>query len=382
MESLRIGISIGLQHADESMWTNGIKQNALFLAKLLQASPAKHSVLLLNTTSPAFEEKVAWDKDEFETLNFQNFLDHNGKLDVFIELGGQISIENMLKLKESGAKCVSYCCGVEYLYLIEKMVNGIECWTGGLMVNRNFDAIWCVPQVAEHSAPFLETLRRAPAKAVPFVWDPMFVEKRGKDFPNDGVYKPRDGYSPDVKKGKRVSVLEPNMNVVKTCIFPIMITERAYREDPEAIEMLHVCSGKRWAEHSKDFNHLMSNMDIVHGHKATFIDRYDTPQFLALHTDIVVSHQINNPLNYFYFDTCWLGYPLIHNAWMCEELGYFYAGTDLAYATKLLLDVSRNHETKHEQYTAEQRRMLQRYTSKNPELVRQYDDLLQGLVNG
>lgn len=376
MQPLRIGISIGLHQNDESIWSNGIKQNALFLAKVLQASPAKHQVVLLNTTTADREEKLAWDREEFETQNFQQFLRSNGMLDVFIELGGQISPEDMLKLKETGCKTVSYCCGVEYLFLMEKMVNGIECWTSGLLVNPHFDQIWCIPQVAEHSAPFLETLRRAPAFKVPFVWDPMFVEQRGKDFPNDGVYQPRGD------KPKRLSVMEPNMNIVKTAIFPILIAERAYREAPNEIEFLYVTNGINWAKHSKDFNHLMSNMDIVHGHKATFIERYDTPQFLSTQTDIVISHQLLNPLNYFYFDTAWQGYPILHNAYLCEEIGYFYNQSDVGAAAQKLLWIMRNHDSIHEQYKANQRAELLKYTSKNPELVRQYDDLLAGLVHG
>jgi hypothetical protein len=55
---LRIGITIGLGTEDESLWINGIKQNAIFLAKLFQNSVYRHHVTLLNTTDVAVTNKL------------------------------------------------------------------------------------------------------------------------------------------------------------------------------------------------------------------------------------------------------------------------------------------------------------------------------------
>ena len=63
--------------------------------------------------------------------------------------------------------------------------------------------------------------------------------------------------------------------------------------------------------------------------KAVFLGRHDTPAFLAENTDAVISHQLENPLNYFYLEVCWQGYPLVHNAHLVPELGYYYAGNDV-----------------------------------------------------
>ena len=73
----------------------------------------------------------------------------------------------------------------------------------------------------------------------------------------------------------------------------------------------------------------MNQLDIVREHKAVFLGRHDTPRFLAENTDIVVSHQWENPLNYFYLEVCWQGFPLVHNATLCADLGYYYQGNDV-----------------------------------------------------
>ena len=48
---LRIGITIGLHHEAETLWNNGIKQNAVFLAEALKHCPSVASVVLVNTTA-------------------------------------------------------------------------------------------------------------------------------------------------------------------------------------------------------------------------------------------------------------------------------------------------------------------------------------------
>ena len=67
MRSLSIGITIGLRSVDESLWVNGIKQNALFLAQLLSASPREHEVWIVNTTDVPITSALAWDCSLFPT---------------------------------------------------------------------------------------------------------------------------------------------------------------------------------------------------------------------------------------------------------------------------------------------------------------------------
>ena len=129
--------------------------------------------------------------------------------------------------------------------------------------------------------------------------------------------------------GKRLTVMEPNHDVVKFCVYPMLIIDEAYRRDPDAICFTHVTNALHLAHDSPEFVMLMNYLDIVRAGKASFVGRFDTPLFLAELTDIVVSHQWSNPLNYFYFDVCWQGYPLVHNASLAPDLGYYYPDNDV-----------------------------------------------------
>ncbi|AOK30900.1 MULTISPECIES: DUF2827 domain-containing protein [Burkholderia] len=366
----RIGITIGLRAPDESLWINGIKQNALYLAKLLMASPRGHRVTLVNTTEVPITDALPWDRRVFDTRPWSDAQD---ALDVLIELGGQIGGAQTAYLKARGVKLVSYCCGVEYINAIESILFGRRLWDG-LWINRDYDEVWAIPQIAPSSLPFLQSLRRCPARVVPFVWDPLCVTERARALPHAGEYRPSGA------RAKRLTIMEPNHDVVKCCVYPLLIVDEVFRRDPDAIAFTHVTNAEHLATGSPEFVMLMGYLELVRAQRASFVGRYDTPTFLARHTDVVVSHQWENPLNYFYFDVCWQGYPLVHNAALAPDLGYYYPGNDVREGAAALERALGEHDARWDAYAARQRALLRRYTAENPALVAEYDTLLDALM--
>jgi hypothetical protein len=98
-------------------------------------------------------------------------------------------------------------------------------------------------------------------------------------------------------------------------------------------------------------------------------------------TDVVVSHQWTNPLNYFYFDVCWQGYPLVHNASLAPDLGYYYPDNDVQQGADALLRALHRHDDDWEAYILRQRKILRRYTCEDSSLVAAYDELLLQLMS-
>ena len=366
---LHIGITIGLQHAGETLWNNGIKQNAAFLALALAHCPNVASVRLVNTTDVPLTQ-LPWDTTQWPTVDFDTAKD---SVDVLIELGGQINVPQTKHLKARGARLVSYCCSTEYVMAMESVVFGRPLWGANLFINPRYDDIWLIPQVAHLSAGYFGLLRRQRTQVVPFVWHPVFLERQAAPFAEGGRYVPRSG-------PRRLSVLEPNINVVKFCLYPVLIAEEAYRLRPEAIALLQVTNAERIARDSHEFIALMNQLDIVREHKAVFLGRHDTPQFLAEATDIVVSHQLESPLNYLYLEVCWQGYPLVHNATMCADLGYYYEGHDTQAGAAQLITAIDRHDADHAGYRARQRERIGRFLPDHPPLVARYAALLDDLV--
>lgn len=370
MNGLRVGITIGLHAPDESLWINGIKQNAIYLAEALGQVPSVASVRLVNTTAIAITDALPWDRTRWPTVTFNDAKD---SLDILIELGGQVSASQTDHLKQRGTRLVSYCCGVEYVNAMQSMLFNRPLWGANLFINQRYDAVWVIPQVADTSLHFFQTLRRHVAEVVPFVWDPVFLRQRSSALPHGGEYRPRPG-------PRRLSVMEPNQDVVKFCLYPALIAEEAYRCTPGAVALLQVTNTAHLANRNPEFGAIMGQLSLVREHKAVFLDRHDTPAFLAEMTDVVVSHQWGNPLNYFYFDVCWQGFPLIHNASMCSDLGYYYEGNDVQAGCAQLLQAMAHHDDTWHDYTARQRQAMSRYLPGNDVLTARYTELLLGLM--
>ncbi|WP_250534641.1 DUF2827 domain-containing protein [Caballeronia sp. AZ10_KS36] len=371
MKKLRVGITIGLHHEAETLWNNGIKQNAVFLAEALKNCPNVQSVVLVNTTHVPITDKLPWDLDRWPTVTFSDAKDN---IDVLIELGGQIDPGATEYLKQRGARLVSYCCGFEYVHTMESILFNKPSFGDNLFVNQRYDDIWMIPQVANISQPYFEVLRRQTARVVPFIWSPVFLNARTAHLPDSGQYRPHGG-------PRRLSVMEPNINVVKFCLYPAMIAELAYRERPDAIELLQVTNAQHLAINCREFISLMNQLDIVRQHKAVFLGRFDTPTFLAEKTDIVVSHQWENPLNYFYLEVCWQGYPLVHNATLCTDLGYYYQANDVSEGARRVIEAIDGHDQQAAQYRDEQRKAISRFLPDDPKLVADYSQLLNALMD-
>ncbi|MBN3778616.1 DUF2827 domain-containing protein [Burkholderia sp. Ac-20345] len=365
---LRIGITIGLREEGESLWVNGIKQNALYLARMFSQSPRGHRVMLVNTTTVHVTNSLPWDQKTFPTYSFTDVKD---ELDVLIELGGQISAEQTAWLRASGTRIVSYCCGPEYVQNMEAMI--FSRGDGGIFINEGYDEIWVIPQIVETSWHFFSTLRRKPVRAVPFVWDPMCLEAQASGLPDGGTYRPRVG-------PRRLTVMEPNFDVLKFCLYPMLIADCAFRQIGEEIGYLNVTNSEHLAKYSAMFASIAHTLDMVRTHRASFLGRFDTPQFLANHSDIVISHQWGLALNYFYFDVCWQGYPLVHNAHLCRDLGYFYPDNNIEEGARQLVRAVRHHDESWEAYRKKQRDVIGAYLATNPDVVRVYDALLDQLV--
>ena len=368
---LQIGITIGLHAPDQSLWVNGILQNALYLAKAFRASPLGHEVVLLNTTGVTVGEQAPWN---LIACPVQSIDQCDDRFDVVIELGGQINAEQTGRFHRRGTKIVSYCCGSEYVMFMEAILFRRRLKTD-VFINQQYDALWVIPQVACTALHFFQTLRRVPARVAPFVWDPIGIEHVCGPLEHGGVWQAGNG-------PRRISVFEPNIDVLKFCLYPILIVEEAFRKRPQDIAFLHVANAEPFVRDDTEFAGLMRYLDIVNAHKASFIGPVQTPQFLAAHTDIVVSHQWELPLNYLYLECCWQGYPLIHNSGLIQDLGFYYPGNDVARGVQCLEEALSRPERGWRGWLGHQRSGIQRFLASDPDLIAAYDDLLFELVDG
>ena len=76
------------------------------------------------------------------------------------------------------------------------------------------------------------------------------------------------------------------------------------------------------------------------------------------------------------------GYPQVHNAHLCADLGYHYPDHDIDRGAECLLQAIHTHDADAEAYTARQRSLIVRYLPTHPEVTQAYTALLDQLAAG
>lgn len=382
MKGLKIGITSGLKSNTESIWTNGIKQNILILSKLLRKSTNDYEVCLLNTFNVDFTIKPSYLKD----VDIHYFDDKYLEMDIIIVMGAQVEDSKIEKFKSLSPdkKVICYKCGSNYILSTENILfkpNESKNYT----FERGFDEIWYIPQQHETNQGYYRTLYRANAIIVPFVWHNMYLVDAVLDIEKGfkgGKFKKGFAYNPNKQK-KVLGIMEPNLNIVKFCLLPTMIAEESYRGKvgKEKIEKLMITNGKEVAKNS-EFMGIVRTFDLFTDKKITAESRYQTSYIVTQYLDIVICHQLLNPLNYLYLDVAYMGYPVLHNAPMCKDIGYYYEGSSTVDGAEKLDWILENHDTNMEEYNTRNKKALWRYFAENPELVKIYDKLIDNLYNG
>jgi hypothetical protein len=379
-KNLKIGITLGLKTNNESIWTNGIKQNVLMLVHLLKNSKKNYKVCILNIFDVDFSDKPYYLKD----IDIHYFDDKFMDMDLIISMGGTVPDKDLKKFRESGdKKVISYKCGNNYVLSMEEIL--FKETTNSSEVEQEIDELWYVPQQDEVNRGYYTTLHRTNSIITPFIWHPKFLHEKiveiSKGF-HDGKYS-KDWQYEIGKKEKSIGIMEPNLNIVKFCLIPTMIVEESYRGDvgKEHIKSLRITNAIHLKE-NKLFMSYIKTFDMFKDKKITAEARYQTSYLLTQHIDVLVCHQILNPLNYLYLDATYLGYPVLHNASMCKDLGYYYEGSDTVEGAKMLDYILSEHDNNINEYDERNDKVLQRYHADNNKLVKAYDLLIQNLWVG
>lgn len=369
---MRVGITVNFS---ASIFSSGISQNAIYLANVYQEI-GWESVLLTNQES---EKSAAVSEMESVGLDIKSMplVDSIDKhFDVVISLGLTISneIANRFRDTNPNVKFVAYKCGNEFFTLTETVLFGAhqnhQRSTTIPFDDVKPDQIWSIPQMENTNLHFYQYTQRGQRNAtvVPFIWSPITIEK----------FQQTQGYGNWSKRDtKRIAVCEANINVQKHMLYPI-ITASRYLEDGHQLDLLNLYSTNRFQENKDLIGFIRSgHKDLLS--KVKVYGRRVITTILAEESDLILSWQMENNLNYLYLDAAWLGYPVVHNANLCQDVGYYYESNDAEQAVDQLVNAFENHN---EDYLEAQRSIISRYTKKNPQLLEDYKNLTIDLVNG
>lgn len=383
MKNLKIGITLALKSYSESIWTNGMKQNVLMFAHMLKNSKNDYDVCILNTNK--LDEENIPKPSYLSDLEVYFFDDKYMEMDLIVMMGAQVHESKILKFKEDkNKKYVAYKCGNNYILNAEKVLFE-ENKKKYIEYETTFDEVWYIPQQHETNFGFFKTVYRTNALIVPFIWHHKFLLQSVKDIEkshSEGKYKKGYKYVPH-KEQKTIGVMEPNINIVKYALIPSLIVEESYRTDigKEKIRSLMITNAEK-LKSNYEFMGIVKTFDLFKDKKISAESRYQTAFILTQHLDVLVCHQVLNPLNYLYLDAAFLGYPVLHNAPLCKDLGYYYEGSDTVEGSKQLNYILTEHDNNLTEYHERNDEVLQRYHADNEKLVETYDKLIYNLYHG
>lgn len=366
---MRIGISV-ITHQGQNIWQNGLGQNVVILADLLQRLHFVREVALIDVGDQrAMPPQVSLTSRNLTLMTAHEATD---EVDVIVEMAGALNVEWLDLMRARGKKVVYLCCGQPFVGLAEPAVFNKPAHASR---PDRCDEIWLLPKDAA-LVPMMRTLHRCPVYEVPYIWHPQFLGQRMREVEAHGM---RYGYT-GRGEGLRVAMFEPNISVVKTSSIPMLACDEAYRADQQAVQAMHVLNSLHLKDHATML-YFANSLDLVRQHKATFHGRHDIVGFMAQHADAVVSHQWGNDQNYSYLDALYGDYPLIHNSpWLhAFGAGYYYPDFDATKAAEQLLLAAATHHHRLDEYRAHSRRVFDAVNPFNPRNLAAYAERLQHL---
>ncbi len=370
---MRIGISV-ITHQGQNIWENGMGQNVLFLAQLLQRIGFVESVLLVD----AGDQRAMPPQVDLAAmgLSLAHAPELTDSIDVVIEMAGALHPEWLAYFRACGGRAVYLCVGQPYVGMAEPILFTDK---GHFPPPDRCDEVWVLPKDATF-IPMMRTIHRCPVHVAPYLWSPQFLAQRATEVERSGFrfgYVPRTAEAP----GFRVAIFEPNISVVKTSTVPMLICDEAYRADPSAVASMQVLNTLHLKDHATML-YLANSLDLVRQHKAVFHGRHDFAGFMVQHADAVVAHQWQNDQNYSYLDALYGNYPLVHNSPWLREAGYYYPDFDITAGAAQLLQAVRTHDAQIDDYRARAERVFQAIDPFNPANVEGYAQRLLALVGG
>ena len=372
MKKINIGITLSID-PKESLFTNGIRQNIIILRELYEKCEGVENSYIINTSG-----KEIPDDPKLPLFPFKKHIidlkDVKKYCNLVVVAHGSLLISEYRELASCGIKITKLILGPSVSIFNEGILFKDNNSQQGLFARNKgtVSNIW----MSEHyfrDRYFFETVYDAEAVIAPYVWDPRFIENSAENFVK-AKNKPVI-YRPSGKKEKRILNFEPNLNMVKTSTFSLVLLERFYRQYPEYVGDCYFFNSS-YVKTKKDFIEFVKNLDVYESKKLSFEGGINIVSALANYGDIIIANQNQNELNYLYLDASWLGYPILHNSNMMKDVGFYYNDNDAENGSKILHDICENFDKKHEDYVKQSREISKKYLITDEKNIKNYTKLI------
>lgn len=368
-------IAIAMDFAEGNfggIFTNGLRQNNIFLYRMFKSSARCRNVWLLNSGSVDYsfpEGTMGLAPDAVR--RFDAIKDD---LDFLLVVGSRPGRPQLEYLRSKGCKIVFYKGGNSAILSMEGVADQDIDRYGEFYFDADlFDTLWITPQHMRTYAGWARTIYRKPVHEIPQIWDGSLIDLQGEDVKSGFGYKGRKS------KAWKVGVTDPNITVMKTIHMPALVCEAAYRQRPELFERIYITNSLNLMKDAH-FKSFVGAMSSTKAGVMTVEQRFMLYDLLTKHVDAVVTHHWENGLNYLYYEVLFGGYPLIHNSEFLKDYGYYYADFDAKSGGAALLRALDTHDAKLSAYKRRNAKLFKQLDPRNPANVELHEALLRKIA--
>lgn len=357
----------------QSIWTNGGNQHSFFMYLCLKQMPDIENVWIISNIKPDdFTENMFVDQFKDDMYHFDDVID---EVDLLIEMSAYIGPKHAEAVRKRGGKLVSYKFGNDYVMSVESCSLGAhEDWVPHPS-RIEFDEVWTNEQHVNTCQSYFEHLYKAPVHVLPHLWAPLFIEealKRNSETLYGWPYKSRG-------EKARVTIFEPNINVVKSTIIPFYAASKFYEDNPDTVSNIYMLNTLRLVKNPL-FARLVSDTKAGIDQVASAEQRHPFVDFMGKYGGIVLCHQWENGLNYVYYEALYGGYPLVHNSPFLKHVGYYYPEFDIDAGAAALELAWNTHDDNLEEYRAAAFDHLSTISPYSEDVIASYAERIEALM--
>lgn len=357
MKFYKIGITI---KDSSKIWSNGLTQNAYNLIILLKR---------LGHEVDAISESKDEDNKFIEEFKIKKIEESNiSFFDIIIEVCYSLSDYLYDKFTTNGGKVVSINYGNLLMLMQEDLILDSKNIPA---LNRYKSTTWISPHF-EFSKGFIEVLTKSNVETCPYIWSNILFDK----------YCKSNNLNPFDKKDLskiNIGILEPNINIIKTAIYPIISAEILERSDKTILNSLMIFNSDI-LKTNKKFKEIIENFDLLKNKKLSVEGRIHIANLFAKkYINMIISHQFNCELNYLFLDALYCRSPIIHNSKTLSDYGFYYEEFDAKKCASLILEAKDEYGSNYNKYIDSSNECINKYSIDNSNNIRGYQKLIESL---
>lgn len=321
-------MKVGVLINNAALFVNGSEQQPQFVIEMLQYLGVEHVVFSHRGRENlcGMERSTKFNETQLQLIDDADLTDITTFIMICHIVEDTSALSNELKERLRGKKVVQFHCGNHCLFNAEDVVfnkhNVVR-----LLFNSWFTEAW-VFKMHYFARDYYELLTNKPCKLMPYPWSQSLISKYMSENSLD-IFCDNTSYTDKLV----LTCFEPNLNITKTCLCPLLIMNNFYMKHPEKVEKCFLFCSKHLIE-NKSFKDFLAFLKIAVDSKIEFYPRMAFPEILKQMKDktlhpVFVGHQIYNDQNYLSLEALYLNYPIVHNSESIRNAGFYYDGWNL-----------------------------------------------------